>query len=490
MEDKNYRDEFEFFLKESADEFRMIPSRKVWYSIYNNMHPAKRWPSMAVCLFILTAVLYIGIENNNSLSNAAQKNASQNFTADLKEKKSDKNITFLPSIAGNLFNSKPENLVQSSTVPINFEETETSSTTSQNTLAGVFPNSENHLTNIYINLPDEKSNDLNQTNLNLSINNISKVVGKNDLRIEEEQTKIETSLPLQQENKINQQNYVTAIKETIAETPNDKDKALKNLLLITEKSWKEDYAFRNKPAKNKLKENGTLSYYVTPSIGYRVFSKKGQEKIPTATSNNFTSQSISTTNGQLDDAAALSLELGASFQYKVSKNIRIKTGIQANYTNYTSNATPIGHPSQIALAVNNYSSVYGVSNYLSAPGNTKLNKTTMQLAIPIGADIKVAGTGNFQLYVGSTLQPTYLIKGSAYVLSSDAEYYATDPGLLRKFNLNSAIETFISFKSSTGVTISVGPQFRYQLFSTYKKEYNYSEKLYNIGLKLGISTSF
>lgn len=491
MEDKNYRDDFELFLKESTDEFRMVPSRKIWYSIYNNMHPAKRWPSMAVCLLILTAVLYLGIENNNSLSNAARKNISENITTNLREKKSDKNISFLPFIpGGNLSNIKPQNLFHSPTVPITFEETETSSTSSQNTLSGVFTSGENHLTNIITNANNKVLNDLNNTKSNLSSNNKLKVAGINSSTAEAEIAKMETSLSQQKEtNQIMQDESVTSNKET-AEIKNEKDKILKNLLLITEKSWKEDYAFRNKPAINKLKENSSLSYYVTPSLGYRNLSKRTQDKIATTTSNNYTSRNILAGNGQLDDDAALSLELGASFQYKVSKNVRIKTGVQANYTNYTSNATSLGHPSQVALAVNNYSAEYGVSSYSSTPGNIKLNKTTMQLAIPVGADVKVAGTGNLKLYVGATLQPTYLLKGSAYVLSSDAEYYANEPGLLRKLNLNSAIETFISFKSSKGVTMSVGPQFRYQLFSTYKKEYNYSEKLYNIGLKLGISTSF
>ena len=94
MEENNYRNEFELFLKESADEFKMVPSRKVWYSLYNNLHPDRKWPSMAVCLLILTAVLYLGIANNNSLSNAAKKVSSENFYNLLNEKNIDNKITF------------------------------------------------------------------------------------------------------------------------------------------------------------------------------------------------------------------------------------------------------------------------------------------------------------------------------------------------------------------------------------------------------------
>ena len=94
MEDNNYKDEFELFLKESADEFRMVPSRKVWYSLYNNLHPDRRWPSMAVCLLILTAVLYLGIANNNSLSSAAKKASSENLSYLLNEKNNVTKIIF------------------------------------------------------------------------------------------------------------------------------------------------------------------------------------------------------------------------------------------------------------------------------------------------------------------------------------------------------------------------------------------------------------
>ena len=74
--------------------------------------------------------------------------------------------------------------------------------------------------------------------------------------------------------------------------------------------------------------------------------------------------------------------------------------------------------------------------------------------------------------------------------SADADNYISETPLLRKWNMNAAVETFVTFKPSSGVTLSVGPQLRYQLLSTYKKEYNYTEKLYNIGVKIGLVTDF
>ncbi len=508
MEDKNYRDDFELFLKENADEFRMVPSRRVWYSLYNNMHPDRRWPSMAVCLLILTAVLYIGIENNNSLSNAAQKNAAENFTSNLNNNLSDKNTTFLPPFLDNKNESRKQNTTTTITLnnipaivePINtFDAIETPISIPQDAALA---------SSTIINIENNRSNFLARDNNNVASNenglpnkfstdNKLNIVGSNSFAEERKTGKSENSslviIAANNSNNNNQHDSLVIENIVAKNSKNDSDKELKNSLSDIEKSWKEDYAFRNKPAINRLKQNGSMSYYITPSIGYRTFGKRDYVKrtsASTASFNNFSGTTALSGDRKLDDEAALNLEIGAAFQYSVSKNVRIKTGIQGNYTNYMSNVTSLGHPTQIALDVSNSSPVYAASNYSSTSGSSKLNKTTLQVSVPIGADVKMTNHDKVNWYVGATLQPTYIIKGSGYVLSSDGGNYASEPSLLRKLNLNSSIESFISFKPSPGVTMMVGPQLRYQLFSSFKNQYNYSEKLYNLGIKLGISTSF
>src|SRR5688572_22524081 len=68
MEKDFYTDDFEQLLKDTTEDFRMYPSRKVWHSIYNDLHPAKKWPSFAVCLLLITTILYVGIDNNNAIN--------------------------------------------------------------------------------------------------------------------------------------------------------------------------------------------------------------------------------------------------------------------------------------------------------------------------------------------------------------------------------------------------------------------------------------
>ena len=117
------------------------------------------------------------------------------------------------------------------------------------------------------------------------------------------------------------------------------------------------------------------------------------------------------------------------------------------------------------------------------------NKTT-QFSLPLGLDYQIGKKRNISWYAGASIQPSYVAAGNANLLSADARNYVKMPSLLRTWNANTSFETFVSIETKAGFSVNVGPQFRYQLLSTYSNDYNYSEKLYNIGIKLGITRGF
>lgn len=77
MENEFYTGDFEQLIKEKADQFRMYPSKRVWHSIYNNLHPSRRWPSAVMSLLLITSLSFIGYLNtaDNSI-----KHQATNFT--------------------------------------------------------------------------------------------------------------------------------------------------------------------------------------------------------------------------------------------------------------------------------------------------------------------------------------------------------------------------------------------------------------------------
>src|ERR1017187_5399249 len=60
--------DFEQSLKEHADEFKMIPSKRVWHGIYNDMHPGRRWPSVTMSLLLIFTLVFIGYLNTHNRS--------------------------------------------------------------------------------------------------------------------------------------------------------------------------------------------------------------------------------------------------------------------------------------------------------------------------------------------------------------------------------------------------------------------------------------
>src|SRR5262245_1424617 len=68
MEKNMYRDNFEQMLKDTTDNFRMYPSRRVWHSLYNDLHPGKKWPSVSVWFLFIVSVLFMGVPVNKQLA--------------------------------------------------------------------------------------------------------------------------------------------------------------------------------------------------------------------------------------------------------------------------------------------------------------------------------------------------------------------------------------------------------------------------------------
>jgi hypothetical protein len=512
MEQKNYRDEFEQFLKDCTDDFIMIPARKVWYGIYNDIHPAKRWPSLAIALIMLFSILFVGISNNNAINNATL-NKEQLFAA---------NMQANTSIANNesqtiTNNPTPQNLssalntVAASTLVASKNNLQNNISSNANEIEG---NINTNVNNVYTKKNALNSNNGVNKNLKQSVSLSAKETASNKQSKDKAEnneadiatnnvsvitTSKETSrMVFKTEGVIAAQKNTIALNTATNTFPKNEEIKKENKEIIValntneEKAWKEDYAFRNKPKLHFPKPAKTITYYLTPSYGFRTIAKNTSTKSTASvtTSSLLASSTLVNDKEIQNDNAALSLELGAVIKYTVTKNIQFKTGVQVNYTNYVSNASSIGHSTQAKLATANGEEVIGLSSYTTEKGTASLNNTTVQIAIPIGADLKIASFNNVSWYLGATIQPSYTFGGSAFLYSADEKNYITDFSMVRKLNINTAIETFITIKPSSDIIVQLGPQIRYQLFSTYKNEYNYKENLYNLGFKIGVTRTF
>lgn len=495
MEQDFYQeDELANFLNEATADFKMYPSRRIWYSLYNNLHPGRKWPSFAVAIFLIAAILYMGVSNNNSIN-----------TNLLSEKNKIENRITNPAVVQN---------------------------NSQNRIVN---NGERKSNSLIQDLTDHKDDDknLNSSILPASIagmyispvttpflmdQNISSVIPgktKTDFHTSELIHPSFSNPPASPDIKQNTAKGEMHPEKILAEENNSTKLAKnenKNLPIglnkekkasdIELKSWLDDYAFYNKPKNKSFDSRSSIMYYVTPSIGFRYLAKKN-EVVPQAAASSIqgpvapaaTSVSSTNINDRVTQHSSINMEVGASLIYKVTGNLSLRAGVQFNYTNYILNATKLDHSIETEIYVVDKSGNHmesRASRYVNAirKNNNTLNSSTTQISVPLGAEWKIAGKNKLKWFAGASVQPGLVIGGNVYALSANDQYYINEPSLLRKGNINTSFETYLSYRTGVGVSIIAGPQVRYQIFSTYKPEYNYTEKLYNLGVKLGVVKSF
>jgi len=509
MEKKFYTDDFEQFLKETADDFRMYPSKRVWNSLYNNLHPGRKWPSLSVCLLLLSSIIFIGLSHKNEITGSeslVKKDAATTLLAYQKPGVSIEQIASIPVLSPDI--QRP------SLATRNVSTNSTSITTGHDKkhLSKVYKNSinTNHFQSTRNNATQADQNKDLSLRVNDQLSNsvkepatirLSNAIAINeDANVEDKTDNQKTGNTVLEKNNIAVIPANSEIKmlESIAEITKPIINqpllaTLKNNKAAEDKEWIEDYAFHNQPT-TSIKSKLAYELYVTPSIGYRTLAKNvAYDILPARSSINGTVQETPT----LIQDPALNLEAGYNYIYTYSKSIRLKAGFQFNYSNYSIHAHELGHSTLTTLLLNDPAGgielVQRSSSLANLPGDAsdkKLSNNSFQVSLPFGADMKIAGKHNFQWFAGATLQPTYVLIGNGYLISSDAKNYIYDASFMRKWNINAGVETFVSYRTKTGITFNAGPQFRYQLLSSYKKKYSYDEKMYNIGLKIGMVRNF
>jgi hypothetical protein len=517
MERKFYTDDFEQLLKDQTDGFRMYPSKRVWHSIYNEMHPGRRWPSIAVSMVLILTLLVVGYWNSGTT-------AKKTITAFATPSSGNLNTAIT---TGNIGYNKHTSPVTGNANNVQAFITNTTGTAVQNnSFAYNQPKAKKPAAplssgiNVFVNNNEASANDKNMLqssnsisgttltdfNVSQSANTVIPLSAVNNTNGDEPVN--ETVNPIQlntpELNRViitapvadNEITGIINIKENKAVKVNVV--ADKKIITTEDKVWMEDYAFHNKSKRKQWQDRTASEIYFTPSVGFRHFSNNSSIDIVTA--NSFISAPVNVSNGSINDAVnqkpGLGLEIGAGLVYSAAKNIRLKIGVQANYTSYVINANETNHPTLTNIMLNDANTGYpymesraSTLSNVSGYKGSRIPNTTYQLSLPIGVALKLAGNGNLEWYAGATIQPTFVFGGKANLISFDRKNYVKDASLIRQWNLNSGIETYIHYKFA-GSTLQIGPQFRYQLGSTYSKKYSLNENLYNVGIKVGLLKNF
>jgi hypothetical protein len=502
MERDFYNDDFEELIRQKADQYKMYPSDKVWKGVYSSLHTRRRKFVIGMSFLVTGILLLAGKEllmpgnHPSSSKNLIEKNSTS-------DKQGEANS------ANNTTVSIPELKLQGEQRPLYAEESAKSKSDNSSSSEANLTTSNSIQPVVIVNEIFNTTTSPEENITGSSSANSSSVVANNkpDISVSENKTNTIENFPVAdtKEDDLNAKkiNQPSVTNNGVSENANKIPETSLAKSITKEESTENK---ENKKPVNWLEESATYELktlvktsrlnwqvYITPGVSYRTLSggdnyplpKTGVQYVPIALTH------YGDPNDFVNHRPAVSYEAGGSMVYKLTRNLSIKAGLQFDYNRYTIEAYS-SSPQQttIALNSNNYyqNMLTGYTNIQNFGGNslTSLNNNYFQLSAPVGFELRVIGNGRLQFNIGASIQPTYLLNRNSYLLTTDYSDYTKAPSLFRRWNFNAGVEAFLSYKVGS-LRWQIGPQFRYQILSTYTSDYPINENLKGYGLKIGVS---
>lgn len=504
MESNFYNDDFEELIKQKADQYKLYPSDKVWKRIYSSLHTDRKWFVAGMALLITGILFFAGKELLTTSKTIATNKKPIDFGIAKNQSPEEKDDEQRNNIVPKLPNTPDFAAINSQSGSIQKIRIE-----DNKLVVADFPEIAGDLlgTNTFL---DDNSliviNDHNLANVTTDSARLletanpqtlaapaTAVPGKinpeiavrdNSLTIESYPVSSTASEKVSTDPASHPLNPETAAEQTSAQAE------LKKLNWLQEKAV---YAIPRTTGKSRFQ----LQEYLSPTASFRTLSGGGNFNFPKSNVQNIpiALTHMGSPNDFVDHRPGKGFELGGSVTYQITRNIAIKAGLQFNYIRYDIDAYSSYAPQPAIITL---SSLYGYSpnsittytNVQNFGGNAtqNLQNQYFDLSAPVGIEMKIFGNEKLQFYVAATVEPSYLLNRNSYVLATDYSNYIKDPSLFRRWNFYGGLEAFASYRIGK-FRVQLGPQFRYQLLSTFVGAYPISENLKEYGLKLGLSKS-
>jgi hypothetical protein len=494
MERGFYNEDIEELLKEKADQYKMYPSDKVWKGIHRSLHPNRKWYWLSLVLFLSAVGYYTFIEfitpsSSNKIAsgtNPATPASSKSSDAIASDADKPKAVIVPFGTPGKQSGSSADNNSRQRTFILN---PDTNTGTDKDGLAIVPDLSHSVVTSDPVQ---------NSSNGQVNTNAVASAIEAPIYDLETGRPKKTWQQPVPTENipfiaEIEESPRPSSGKESLTNSASvDQNELGSNKKNAEEDNkrlhWIQNLAVYelNVPKQKRLSWQPAF----TPTMNYRRW--RGSNNAADVKTLPLQPIIEGDPDKLVNHKPALGFELGSNILYAINKNITLRTGLLFNYTRYDIMAYSSYASDRAVIALN---TSYGIAmneittytRYRNFGGDAvqNLHNQYFQLSVPLGLEVNLFGNGKLQVGVAGSLQPTYLLNRNTYLLTADYKY-TTEPSLLRKWNINSSAAAFVSYKTGD-LKWSVGPQFRYQLLSSYIKEYPIREHLMEYGIQIGVA---
>lgn len=482
MERGFYNDDIEQLIRQKADQYKMFPSENVWKGIYRSLHTRRKWYGLGLLLF-LGGISYLASLQLMTPATPAKK--INNHAPAGKTGNTSNNNTVVSTIpdgpvavaarqqgSGSNTSFSAFSPRQMALPPAPQDESLGSEPELPHAVVITRLPGETIVDELYITSPKKpiRAGKIPETAFTVFPGQTAQPIIAEVLP---EQSATATT--------VNEPKLPDATKASTRLSPEEEDKKKVN--------WLQEYAVYEltPPAMRRL--SWQLSF--SPTMNYRKLSSTNSVNDQL----NIKGLPAGAIEGKpetlVNHRPALGFEVGGRLVYALSPNVRVSAGIQFNYSRYDIQAytTPVYEKGKIQLDVAGpKDSLVSYTNLRNFSGDKAkdLQNQYFQLSAPIGVEVNVLGNERLQLNVAGSLQPTYLLNRNSYLITTDFKNYMRAPSLVRRWNFNAGAEIFVSYKTGD-FKLQAGPQFRYQLLSSYVKEYPIREYLMEYGIKIGVT---
>lgn len=464
MNNQNHKDAFEQFLTDETNKHEMFASDAVWANINKQVQTRKSWPALTIIAFLIVISLSVVTVLNYPPDNILAK-IQYNDSVQLERQQQQAAI-----IA-----SKPKD--------DNFEARISSEKITAKTFAAI----EQQQTAVGA-IPVEKEK-AEEPKPEAAPKPSKAIIAKNIT------TPVEP-LPFTKIERLPAVEIVSL--DDIAASKNKPEKTvteIEDTKEATDNIYKDFYASRLAKKHSSKASRWTYDIYATPSQSFRNLEddKERDQYTTTTIPNAATTASTVSLGNTVKHKPALGLEAGATIGYSLTNRLKFKVGVQFNIRQYYIDAYQTFGIATVAIVQNNrLDSLSFYSRFGSAGSSyaeTKLDNRLYQLSIPLGVQWDALQMKRFGISLGASVQPTFTLNKSIYLISTDYKYYANGESFFRKWNVNTALDLNFSYKLRDA-KIYFGPQVRYQHLPTYNDAYPIKEYRLDYGIKIGIIKSF
>lgn len=463
----------------------MYPSDRVWNNVYGSLHNRRRWFAIGLVLLLITSALMISREVMRTGQDKIAAGSLSTQAAPATTGATASHPTAISTGNDNAGSYTNEIGIPAYKGPTLQNNHNTRSGWSMTTPAAVSANNNN--STAAINSAVQATDEAIAAEL-LSFSSFNTpATGLAASRLEAGQQEID-NIPSSRSSAKSGAVSLTGNAAALRNAQLDPLPSFRPSILVSRKNKPFQNDFGTIRVKIPFRDRWSMKIYGSPIVSYRRLSDLGRtaKYVPVAVSY----------SGNIDNYVhhkpALGFELGTRIMYKLTPSLGVFTGVQLNYSRYyidayrytTERATiALASSSPAGDTLSNYTSIRNFGGY----SPEQLTNQYLQVSLPIGAELKLLGNDHIQLGIAAAVQPTYLLASSTYLISSDFKNYVQNTDLVRRFNLHTNFEAFISYESPSGLKWQLGPQFRYQVFSSFSNKYPIREYITEFGIKLGIT---